>query len=256
MNFEKVKGAFSKTWGMVVTATAVIGVLLKIKWDLAVNGIHDNPVVALLVIVVLALAIFFLVAYMWSGAEGKENKKSRIPPYLQWKHSILIIDDDDGQTPGKGDFLLRLKSYLEENIDESRRDLVCINNITDYRLAEHFEIIISDLVGTGAGARRAIATLNAIKSAYPYKIVRAISTTPSLGDNLRIDEGAVLSKKSKEIFSKIKKLIEEVYEELDYVDQHWQKVQTQLEAKHVPIAEIEKQKDNYYQFVLRKTSLA
>lgn len=242
MKRSDISHAWSKTWKRILGAIGAIGVLLKIKWKEILEFIQTYPIVVLICLILMIIVCIFL----YELRSGKNS--DTLPEYSRWKHPVLVIDDDVV-------FLSEVEQYLSEKIDATKLDLVCINKIVDYRLAEDFEIIIGDLLDTGAQKRQGIATLNAIKSFYPYKVVKAMSRTPSLGKDLKVD-GTVLDKSNKRrIKSCIKEAIEEAYTMLDNASVHWKSVETTLEKQHFSHKEIEKKKRDYYNFISRRQSV-
>ena len=241
MKRSDISQAWSKTWKAILGAIAVIGFLLN-NWDETLGFIQTYPLIVFICLSLSIVSCYFL--YVLYSI----NSNDSLPEHSRWKHPVLVIDDDDV-------FLSAVEQYLSEKIDATKLDLVCIKQIVDYRLAEDFEIIIGDLVGTGARARQGIAALNAIKSFYPYKVVMAMSQTPSLGNDLKVN-GTVLDKSStKKIYPCLKEAIEKAYEELDNVSCHWESVEATLKKQNVPQKEIEKKKRDYFSFISRRQSV-
>lgn len=260
MNWSTIK-TFFENCDYVIGAATILGTLLgaiSIIWNPVVESVSNYPRYFLLGSVgmyfILTGYIQFLINKNRQNKDlqeqlpiNKNRQNKDLPEHSRWKHSVLIVDDDDV-------FLSKVEEYLSEKMDASKLDLVSVNRIVDYRLAEDFEIVIGDLVGTGSGAKQSIAILNAIKSLYPYKVVVAMSKTPSLGSDLKID-GKVLNKsQKKQIFADIKKTIEDAGQKLDCAASHWKSVSAELESQHVPKEDIDKKKENYCHFVARKQS--
>lgn len=156
----------------------------------------------------------------------------------RWNHPILIIDDNE--------------TDLEIIMDQLKGydfDIVTVKDITDYRIAESFEIIISDVWGIGASGKNTVSVLNTIKEKYPYKVVLAMSSNPSACSKLGLSvDDVIISKEDRSLYpSVIQKKITQYSLKLDDYNKYWEEVNKHLRNKSDK--EIIRLKNNYYQHI-------
>ena len=216
--------------------TVIIPILSFKVNDVFVAGIQENPKITLSVIVLLVVttgvfgwALFFRDDY---DRERKHNfNKTKI------KHSILIFDDK----------LICLKEIMNV-LAGYHFDTVYVRDISDYRLAENFDIIIGDIYGVGATmANNSIAVLNSIKEKYPYKTVIAMSNMVR-DKSLLVDD--FVSKENRDEYPKeILEKIKEYSKKMDNVDDHWKATEIELNGKGLKPEQIKQFKDEYYKSI-------
>lgn len=158
----------------------------------------------------------------------------------RWKHSILIFDDKSTEL-----------KIIMDTLRGYDFDIVTVRDVSDYRLAEEFEIIIGDIVGVGAG-KDSVSVLNMIKKEYPYKIVYAMSSEASKDWGIKIDGEIISKEKRGEYPKKILERIQDAYKTLDNIDGHWDTVKASLENEAVPSDIILQHKIKYYSYVNSK----
>ena len=228
-----------RAWKLIVILIGFIVTVIELQDNLKLI-IQNNPSVTIWVLFVTSLGWLMYVSSLFNKCHNYFKAIKR----CSWKHPVLIIDDDPV-------FLKRISDYLLEKIDMNRIDLVAINGIPDYRLAESFEVIISDIVKAGARKGESIAALNAIKNAYPYKCVLAMSTNTSkdFGKGLKID-GNIIPKT--ESYENIKDSILKALDNLEEIENHWKKTEAYLIDAHRSDKEIAQKKRKYYHYIQEK----
>lgn len=226
---------YNKFFALIVTG------LLALCIGLLPNIIDMESILSLIVtwpktvffIIILLVAISL---YLLRNIIENRTQKNEAP-FKQWKHPILICDD--------------LKSELATFSDELRGydlDFVTLKDLSDYRLANSFEIIVSDICGLGAG-RTTIPVLNTIKEKFPYKMIIAMSSVEGLHDDLRKDIRFVPKDREKKYVKDILKQIIEYSAELDDVDKHWSNTYESLMTSKADPEMIAKHKKRYYDYV-------
>lgn len=159
----------------------------------------------------------------------------------KWDHSILIIDDKASDLATIMDCL---KGY--------NLDIVTLRDISDYRLAENFEIIIGDIWGLGAAGKNSISVLNQIKLKYPYKIVLAMSSAPATCNGLKID-GEIISKENKGLYPHtILEKINYYSSKLAKYDEYWNDVNSELIRQQVSAIEQQRIKEDYHNYIKKR----
>lgn len=200
--------------------------------------IINYPKVAISIIIfLLVTAIVLLLKILFD--KSKDANKIDYEEGKGWKHSVLIIDDDES--------VLRL---INDELHGQGFDIVTISKIEDYRLAAEFEIIISDMYDCSSGTT-ATSVLNTIKEKYPYKFILPMSHEPGMmGNNrLNVDSNVILKDND---FNYIGQILDKVYsfkEKLDKVNEHWENVNKFLIDSRKTEKQIEMVKLNYYRFV-------
>ena len=229
-----------RAWKTLVLIIGVCGTLYKFLNPYFIQIIQDYPKVTICVLFITTIGSLMYVSNLFKN----NHKNFETIKKCSWKHPVLIIDDDPV-------FLKRISDFLLEKIDMNRIDLVAINGIPDYRLAESFEVIISDIVKAGARKGESIAALNAIKNAYPYKCVLAMSTNTSkdFGKGLKID-GNIIPKS--ESYDNIKDSIINALDNLEEIENHWKKTEAYLIDAHRSDKEIAQNKRKYYHYIQEK----
>ncbi len=229
---KDIKGAWD------IFAFFIVTIIPMVYW---VNGcsemVKKHPIIT---VWILFFLVFFLFVFGRIILKGNWNHNIEIK-HFTWKHYVLIIDDDPV-------FLRKISDYLTENIDMSRIELVSLTSIPHYKLAESFEIVISDIIKAGAGKRESVAALNAIKNAYPYKIVLAMSSNTNIS-GLKIDEQII---PKRENYDNIKNSIINALEKLENVDNHWKETELYLNKKNMTNEEILNMKKDYYSYIKNK----
>lgn len=159
-----------------------------------------------------------------------------------WSHSILICDDEPKY----------LAMISDDMLAGSDFDYVTVRDISDYRLASNFEIIICDLMNVGAGTNSA-PVLNTIKEKYPYKIVIGMSISKSIHEecHLRKDIPVIQKDQKGKFKGEILEMIKESSKELDNVNAHWNRVLADLKRAGDD-KNIETHKKNYYSIIANR----
>ena len=228
------------SWASIIALIIVI-----VGWDFLTNLVKNYPRESLVVIFVLVISVMIIVGMFFQKRRDHKKTHPKYDKPTKWKHSVLIIDNDEH-------FLSGLEDYLLGNLDQDRVDLVCISRIPDYRLADSFEIIISDIVGAGYGTREAISSMKAIKNAHPYKIVATMSEAkPSSTDGVF---SVFFAKKKKSFNNDIKEFIEKSFDNLEQVNTYWGEIETKLKKNHMTQKEIDVIRDDYYHFIEKTLS--
>ena len=152
-----------------------------------------------------------------------------------WRHTVLIVDDSS-----------KVIKDLKKRLEDIPCDIVYLNRLEDYRLAEDFEIIISDILDCSPGVD-AVMTLNIIKKRYPYKFVIAMSSAPAECHGLEVD-GSIIEKNTIGIqyVKEVKNRVLQCIESLDNPKEHWDQVYFSLLSKYkTRTNKIETIKNNY-----------
>ena len=195
-----------------------------------------NVITYLILFIVFLFCVIIFLCYQ----STKNRSEFHLPNNDRRRHSILIFDD-------KNVDLQLINDYL----NGYDLDYVLLKDITDYRLAESFEIIIGDIFGLGAG-KNSISILNTIKEKYPYKIVLAMSNVPSQIYGLNIDD-KIVNKQNRENYPKdIYELIRNYSLKLDNANDHWKHVSSILIGNNISEKEIKRIEFEYCQFIKRK----
>ena len=184
--------------------------------------------VALLMIVVGILVDWIIQLKEFSSA----------PPHIEkWKHPILIIDDSEVDL-----------EIIMDCLNGYDLDVVTVKDITDYRFAESFEIIIGDIWGLGASGKNSVSVLNTIKEKYPYKIVLAMSSSPASCSGLAVDDAIISKRERKKYPDVILDKIKYYSSQLDDYKRYWELVEKSLTNKSEK--EIAILKRNYYHHII------
>ena len=240
-----------KTIFVAITAIGVIAGVIA-DWAGLWGGITKYYHVILLIV-----SIIFLIIIVWQFFAYKNNlrkmkdalneakefdnqkKVKELPNDMKRKCRVLIVDDNDTA-------LKEIETELESGISQKKMHLVSINRIPDYRLTADFDIIISDIYGAGSGAKESIGALKAIKEAFPYKIVAAISQNTDKETKSKLD--VVLSKKKK---NEIKDFVETSIKKLDNLEEFIKDVEYELEKRGVKNEDIEIKREEFLDYLER-----
>lgn len=174
------------------------------------------------------------------------KKMTTFDDFRSWRHTVLIIDDS-----------AKVIKDLKKRLEDIPCDIVYLNRLEDYRLAEDFEIVISDIVDCSPGVD-AVMTLNVIKKRYPYKFVIAMSGTPAECHGLEVD-GSIIEKNTIGIqyVKEIKDRILQCIDILDSPKEHWDQVYYSLLSKYrTRINKIETIKSNYIATLKRLSDIS
>lgn len=214
--------------------TSIITILTFKVNDVFVAWIQENPKFTLSVIVLLVVTIGVLVLFFRDDYERpfKHNlNKTKI------KHSILIFDDKS----------ICIKEIMNV-LAGYHFDTVYVRDISDYRLAENFDIIIGDIYGVGATmANNSIAVLNSIKEKYPYKTVIAMSNM-GRDKSLLVDD--FVSKENRDEYPKeILEKIKEYSKKMDNINDHWKATEIKLNEKGLKPEQIKQFKNEYFKSI-------
>ena len=170
----------------------------------------------------------------------KKEEKRNVSNLVRRKHNVLLVDDKEAD-------LKELECVLLSGIDQKKIHIVCLNSLPDYCLAENFDIIISDIYGAGIGSNESIGALKAIKDAYPYKIVAAMSSITKQETKDKFD-GVFLSKRRKK---EIKDFVEMSIKELSNLEAYIKGVESELSQNHVTIEDIEIKRNEFLDYLER-----
>lgn len=222
-----------------------VGTILTIlTWLIApveiLEYVMNHPKVIIAIIFLLVILISLLLKLLFD--KNKETYKTGNIGNKGWKHSVLIIDDDEG--------ILKL---IKDQLIGQDLDIVTIPKMGDYRLAAEFEIIISDIYGCTHGLT-ATSVLNTIKEKYPYKFIIPMSSEPGAIDQnvrLNIDSDIIPKGDYEKLMLQIEHKVKTFKEKLDNVNEHWENTSKYLIDNKKTEKQIEAIKDNYYHFVCR-----
>ena len=228
-------------FSLIIPALILIltGVLPNIiDMDFFLSFIIEWPKVVLFIIVALLTACLWILKHY-----HEDGVKSFGVPSKPWKHSILICDDK-----------AKVLASISDGLKGYDYDYVTLKDLTDYRLAANFEIIIGDIFGLGA-TDKSVSVLNTIKDKFPYKVVIAMSAiNESEFEELSKDILFVLKDREMEYVKKLRNLIKAYSEELNDVDKHWETTSKQLSSRNVDTKAIAAHKNNYYNFIISLTN--
>jgi len=211
--------------------TIIVAILGFMGFDKISNFIEGNADVCTFFLTLIFIVFGLLIDYII-----KLNDWLPSTHIGRWKHPILIIDDNETDL---GIIMDYLKGY--------DFDIVTVKDITDYRIAESFEIIIGDVWGIGASGKDSISVLNTIKEKYPYKIVLAMSSSPATCSGLLVDD-VIISKENRSQYPDvILKKIRQYSSKLDDYNTHWEDIRKNLNNKSEK--EMVRLKNNYYQYI-------
>lgn len=172
--------------------------------------------------------------------KDKLDEGVSIIPGQKWQHSVLIIDDD-----------INLANSIKRKLNGTEYHVDTAQQITDYRFAAEYEIIISDVFDCANG-EEATSILNTIKKKFPYKFVYAMSCQPAACAGLKVD-GRIIQKDSK-FQHEVVTIVEESAKQLDKIDNHWNNVERDLKLNKEGDEVIRNLKFFYYNFVKRMQS--
>lgn len=213
------------------------GILINIiDTDFLSSYIKEWPKTTLFIIVLLSIvSLWFFIYYL---RYQKEDSKGITIPSKPWKHSILICDDK-----------AKVLATISDGLKGYDYDYVTLKDLTDYRLAANFEIIIGDIFGIGA-TDKSVSVLNTIKEKFPYKVVIAMSASNmSEFEDLNKDILFVLKDREMKYVKQLRYLIKTYSEELNNVDEHWETTSKQLSSRNVDTKGITAHKNNYYNYI-------
>ncbi len=217
--------------------TIIVATLGFIGFDKISDFIKDNANICTVLLTLILIVFGLLIDYIIKLKDWLPS--SHID---KWKHPILIIDDNETDL---GIIMDYLKGY--------DFDIVTVKDITDYRIAESFEIIIGDVWGIGASGKDSISVLNTIKEKYPYKIVLAMSSSPATCSGLLVDD-VIISKENRSQYPDvILKKIKQYSLKLDDYNTHWEETRKNLNNKSEK--ETIRMKNNYYQYIRMATQV-
>lgn len=217
--------------------TIIVAILGFMGFDKISNFIEGNADACTVLLTLIFIAFGLLIDYII-----KLNYWLPSTHIGKWKHPILIIDDNETDL---GIIMDYLKGY--------DFDIVTVKDITDYRIAESFEIIIGDVWGIGASGKDSISVLNTIKEKYPYKIVLAMSSSPATCSGLLIDD-VIISKENRSQYPDVLlKKIRQYSSKLDDYNTYWEEIRKNLNNKSEK--EIVRLKNNYYQYIRMATQV-
>lgn len=240
----------------VVIATVGVIAGLIADWSGLLDGVTNyfHVILPYVTILLLFIIIWQYFAYkrnikMMSEPMNDEGtmiiEKPNLSDVNKRKYNVLIIDDQDVD-------LMKIKTELESGINQKKMHGVYINSIPDYRLAEDFDIIISDIYGAGSGSKESIGALKAITDAYPYKIVAAMSSVTKQETRAKFN-GTFLSKRKK---NEIKDFVENSIERLDNLEAFILSVEASLKENGLNEEEIKTKREEYLDFLERMKRLA
>ena len=190
--------------------------------------------------VILFIIVLLTLISLWLYRHNNEDKSQRTSiTFKSWKHSILICDDQ-----------AKVLATISDGLKGYDYDYVTLKDLSDYRLATNFEIIIGDIFGLGA-TKDSISVLNTIKEKFPYKVVIAMSasTVNESPEDLRKDIPFVQKDREMKYVKDLRDFIKKYSAELDNVDEHWKKTSETLSLRNVDAQMIETHKKNYYNFI-------
>ncbi len=240
----------------VVIATVGVIAGLIADWSGLLDGVTNYFYVILpyVTILLLFIIIWQYFAYkrnikMMSEPMNDEGtmiiEKPNLSDVNKRKYNVLIIDDQDVD-------LMKIKTELESGINQKKMHGVYINSIPDYRLASDFDIIISDIYGAGSASAESIGALKAVRDAYPYKIVAAMSSITNQKTKDKFG-GPFLSKKRE---NAIKDFVETSIQELSNVENFMSQVELDMKKKGTKEEEIEIKRREFLDYLQRMKRLA
>lgn len=190
-------------------------------------------------LIIILLTIVFVGAYYIYSLRKKTNIDT-IPKYKKvgkCQHPILIIDDDEQS-------LKKLKAFIQDTM----HNVVSLRDLSDERLVDQFEIIVSDIKGIGS-VDDAQNLLNRIKEVYPYKILIPVSSGNTKIENADVE---TISKDGNH-YQKILNEVKNFQNILDDPRLHWTEVSLNLQKRRISSERIEKIKEDYITFLTRQT---
>lgn len=218
---------------IVTIATIIIPILVYLGVDLEIliKSVQEHTKTFIIIFAITLSILSFIIGII---IDDKKNKDLRIKQKTR-KHPVLIFDDERS--------CLR---DLGNKLDGSQFDTVRVRDVSDYRLAENFDIIIGDLMNVGPiTSNNSTAVLNAIKERYPYKIVIAMSKVQPNKNELLVDD--FISKENRDEFPKeVLKKIMEYSTKMDDIDNHWKATEAKLKDKGMRSEQINQFKSEYY----------
>lgn len=133
-----------------------------------------------------------------------------------YRHPILLIDDN----PIVLDQIF--KAAYGCNFD-----MVVLKDLSDYRIVERFEIIVSDIFNLGPGENSS-EVIAKIEEIYPFKIIAAMSNQTALIQNLP-EHIKIFNKQDSKYPLEIVNFLKKSCQELDEQETHIRKIKHRLE---------------------------
>lgn len=218
---------------IVTIATIIIPILAYLGIDLKdlIKNVQENTKIFIIIFAITLSVLLIIIGWI---IDNKKNKDIKIKKRATM-HPVLIFDDE--------------KQCLRDIVSKlagSQFDIVTVRDVSDYRLAENFDIIIGDLMKVGPlAANNSIAVLNAIKERYPYKIVIAMSKVRPKSDELLVDD--FISKENRDEFPKeVYRKIIEYSTKMNDIDNHWKRTEVKLKEMGIRSGQINQFKNEYY----------
>lgn len=219
---------------LITTATTIVPILVYLDID---YSDFSQIVQANIKLFIIFFTIILSVLIMLIGilVDIKKNNSIKIDK-SRTKHPILIFDDEK-----------RCLRDIMNKLAGSQFDIVTVRDISDYRLAENFDIIIGDLKKVGPiSSDNSIAVLNAIKEKYPYKVVIAMSSGVRPKSNELLVDHFISKENRDEYPEEIRRKIMEYSSQMDNIDNHWEATKVKLKAKGIHSEQIDRFKREYY----------